>query len=66
MPLIKEQKRIAEILTELNSEIEIHQAEANILDELFTKLLNSLMSGSIRVTDFDIDITCLESQGAAT
>lgn len=65
MPPIEEQKRIAEILTELNSEIEIHQAKANILDELFTKLLNSLMSGSIRVTDFNIDITCLESHGAA-
>ena len=65
MPLIKELKRIAKILTALNSEIEIHQAKANILDELFTKLLNSLMSGSIRVTDFDIDTTRLESQGAA-
>lgn len=64
-PDSKVQSRIADTLDLIDEEIRIHQRKQERLAELFEASLSSLMSASIRVTDFDIDTTCLESQGAA-
>lgn len=65
VPALEEQKQIAATLCKLNDQIEARQRKATALNELFSNLLNDLMSASIRVTDLDIDTSCLESQGVA-
>jgi restriction endonuclease S subunit len=60
-----DQQAIARIFNVVDEAISTHSAKLNCLSELFTTTLSSLMSATIRVTDLNIDATCLESQGAA-
>ena len=65
LPTLKEQLSIVKILDSLESASTVHEHKLSTLQELFSTTLVRLMSASIRVTDLNIDTTCLESQGAA-
>lgn len=65
VPQPLEQAEIARYLDVLNSELIIREKKTDSLKDLFQSALAELMAGTIRVTDLDIDITCLESQGVA-
>lgn len=56
-----EQCEIAKILSAIDAKIETHQSKEATLQELFKTLLNHLMTGEIRVTDPDIDVTEIQS-----
>jgi len=65
IPQPQEQAEIARYLDVLDSELIIRKKKTDSLEELFQSALSELMSASIRVTDLEIDTTCLESHGAA-
>jgi type I restriction enzyme, S subunit len=62
---LSEQKSIVKLLDPIDRQISLYEHKADLLRELFSTTLTKLMSSSIRVTDLNIDTTCLESQGAA-
>jgi len=49
LPPLPEQKRIAFILSAIDSRIEAEEAKKKALDELFNSMLHNLMTGKIRV-----------------
>lgn len=61
----EEQERICSILSTIRNCSDAHEDKLRILRELFNGVLHALMSGSLQVSDLDIDTTCLEPQGAA-
>ena len=65
VPQPDEQTKIAKYLDVLNADLTVREKKSDALKDLFQSTLAKLMSGTICLTDFDIDTTCLESQGAA-
>ncbi len=49
-----EQREIVEILDAIDQKIDLHKRKKAILEELFKALLHKLMTGEIRVADFDL------------
>jgi type I restriction enzyme, S subunit len=53
-PPIDEQSEIVAILDTLDFKIDLHQRKLALLGDLFKALLRKLMTGEIRVSDFDL------------
>ena len=54
LPQIEEQKKIAYILSSIDSKIRIEESKKDILEQLFLTLLNKLMSGEIRTDKLEV------------
>lgn len=54
VPILDEQKEIADAITLLHAKIQVHQSKRNALEELFRTLLNQLMTAQIRVNDLNL------------
>ena len=59
-PSLEEQRKIASVLDAINRQINISLSKKRALEDLFTTLLQKLMSGTIRITNLKIDTSCLE------
>ena len=62
LPLLEEQKKIADILQKIDDKISIHRKKKSTLTELFKTMLKNLMTGQIRVHKLDINTNLQESQ----
>jgi restriction endonuclease S subunit len=60
------QRALANPLVKLDESLEDHGRKLMLLEELFSSALRSLMSGTIRVSELSLDVTCLETQGVAS
>ena len=58
-----EQSRIVAILDAIDRKIDLHRHKSDVLDDLFKALLHKLMTGEIRVTDFDLSPFATRSYG---
>jgi len=58
-PKVNEQKDIAAVLGSIDQKMEFHESKKSALQDLFKAMLNKLMTGEIRVKDFDIDTSCI-------
>lgn len=54
LPSLDEQREIVAILDALDRKIALHRRKRTVLEELFQSLLHKLMTGEIRVADFDL------------
>jgi type I restriction enzyme S subunit len=54
LPQADEQREIVAILNAIDRKIDLHRHMRAVLDDLFKALLYGLMTGKIRVTDFDL------------
>lgn len=52
-PTLGEQREIVAILSTIDRTIDLHQRKRSVLEDLFKALLHKLMTGQIRVADFD-------------
>lgn len=57
LPTLPEQHDIIAILDTLDRKIALHDRKRATMQELFQTLLHKLMTGEIRVTDLDIDVS---------
>jgi type I restriction enzyme S subunit len=55
MPVRDEQEQIVSILRTIDRKVEIHERKRDVLQDLFKTLLHKLMTGEIRIADFEID-----------
>lgn len=53
-PTLDEQREIVAILDAIDRKIDLHRRKRAVLEELFKALLHKLMTGEIRVQDFDL------------
>jgi type I restriction enzyme, S subunit len=53
-PTIDEQNNVVAVLDAIDRKIDLHKRKRAVLDELFKSLLHKLMTGEIRVGDFDL------------
>jgi type I restriction enzyme S subunit len=65
VPPISEQIRISNALDSVEAAIENHCRKKELLEELFRSTLSMLMSGTIRLADFDFAASCLDPHGFA-
>ena len=56
IPLLSEQREIATVLNTIDRKVDLHRRKRKVLDDLFKVLLHKLMTGEIRVTEFDISV----------
>ena len=54
IPTLDEQREIVAILDAIDRKIDLHRRKHAVLDDLFKALLHKLMTGEIRVADFDL------------
>ncbi|MRG67139.1 hypothetical protein GH789_17860 [Rhizobium pusense] len=54
VPSLDEQREIVAVLDAIDRKIDLHGRKRAVLDELFKALLQKLMTGEIRVDDFDL------------
>ena len=52
--VLEEQRRIVAVLDAIERKIELHRRKRAVLEELFKALLHKLMTGEVRVGEFDI------------
>jgi type I restriction enzyme S subunit len=62
VPVIVEQREIADMLDAIDRKIKLHRKKRAVLDELFQALLHKLMTCEIRVAD--LDLLALASPGS--
>ena len=55
-PPSDEQREIVAILNAIDRKIDLHREKRTVLDDLFKVLLHKLMTGEIRVADFDLSV----------
>jgi len=60
VPDIAEQEDIALILASIDNKQTLHESKKSAIQDLFKTTLNKLMTGDIRVGDFDIDVKEVE------
>jgi type I restriction enzyme S subunit len=60
IPVKEEQEKIAKIYKNMQAKVDIHESKKSSLQVLFKTALNKLMTGEIRVGDFDIDVSEVE------
>jgi type I restriction enzyme S subunit len=53
-PNLDEQREIVAVLETIDDKINLHRRKRAVLDELFRSLLHKLMTGEVRVADFDL------------
>jgi len=63
LPSLDEQHEIVGILDVIDQKLDIHQKKRAVLEDLFRSLLHKLMTGAIRVSDFNL--AALEQTGSA-
>lgn len=54
LPTLDEQRKIVAILDAIDRKIDLHKRKRAVLEELFKALLHKLMTGEIRIADFDL------------
>jgi type I restriction enzyme S subunit len=54
---VEEQRKITSILEKMDGKEHFHESKKMVLQELFKTSLNRLMTGGVRVTNLDIDIS---------
>ncbi len=60
IPVKEEQEKIAKFYKYMQAKVDIHESKKSSLQVLFKTALNKLMTGEIRVGDFDIDVSEVE------